>query len=139
MPRPASKTPITEPFTDLLAEAMVAYTLDSSYAAAMCASATRILHKRVSWQARTDLRATSAAAVAECAKLPEFANACSNPSPCGVGAGCRFSTGELAVLQIEPKPGKSLRPQPHRDGPTYDVEAAVKELVTLREGPRRAA
>jgi len=134
--RVASKIDTT-PFADVMAEAMVAYKLDVSYAVAMAAQASQILRKREVWAVRTELRAASAEAVAACAEQPTFT--CSSPSPCGTSATCRFSSGSMTLLDVPAKPGQSLRPQPHTDGPSFDVEAAVKPLVALREGPRRAA
>ena len=135
MPRPASKQPITMPYEALTAEALVAYKIDASYAVAMCAQASQILRKREVWSVRSELRAASAEAVAACSQQPAFT--CSSPSPCGTSATCRFSSGQLALLDVPAKPGRATRPQPHESGPTYDIEAAVKPLVALRERPRR--
>jgi len=127
----------TAPYAEVMAEAIVAYKIDVSYAVAMARAASAILFKRLTWACRTEIREASTEAVAACAQQPAFT--CSSPSPCGTSATCRFSSGSMALLDLPAKPGKSLRPQPHTDGPTYDIEAAVKPLVALRDRPRRAA
>lgn len=135
MPRPSSKTPITGPYEALVAEALVAFKIDSSYATAMARAASAVLFKRLTWACRSELRAASAEAVAACRLLPEFL--CASPGLCGTGPACRVATGDLALLDVPAMPGKSIRPQPHTGGPTFDIEAAVKPLVALRERPRR--
>lgn len=125
----------TAPFEDVMAEALTAYRLDVSYAVAMAAQASQILRKREVWAVRTELRAASVHAVMACSELPRFT--CSSRSPCGTGAGCRVALPGLALLDVPAKPGKSIRPQPHESGPTYDIESAVKPLVALRSGGHR--
>lgn len=135
MPR-YNPIPPLDHFTDVIAESMVAFRTDSGYAEAMALAANRIQAKRSSHRARGDLFAASAAAVAQCrTTLPAFV--CASSGVCGT-KGCRFATGDLAVLEIEAKPGKDQRPQPHTSGPTYSVESGVKTLVALRTPSRRA-
>lgn len=134
---PRTKQIDTTPFAGVMAEALIAYQLDSGLAVAMCNSAVAIKSKRLSWACRTELRNAEANAVAACRLLPTFT--CTNPSPCGTGAGCRWSTGDLALLSVPTKPGKATRPQPHECGSTYDLESAVKALVAMREGSTQLA
>lgn len=133
---PRTKQIDTTPFAGVMAEALIAYQLDSGLAVAMCNSAVAIKSKRLSWACRSELRKAEAEAVAACRLLPTFT--CSSPSPCGTG-GCRWATGELALLSIPAKPGRGTRPQPHEFGPSYDVEHAVKALVAMREGSKKLA
>ena len=136
MPRKLSDIDCT-PFAAVIAEADAAYRLDADLSCQMANAACRVLGKRASWTARKDLRAASAAAVAECTELPEFT--CTARGVCGTGPTCKFATGDLVQLDIETQPGKDTRPQPHTDGPSFDVESGVKPLVALRTSPRRAA
>lgn len=125
----------TMPFHELMAEALVAYARDPEYAILMAKAATQIRRKRVVWTIRTAVRQAETAAVTACSKVTPFT--CTNPSPCGSGPGCRYAAGELALLEVDSRPGKSTRPQTHSHGTSYDTEVAVHELVRQHEASRQ--
>lgn len=127
---------VTEPYESLVADSLRAFARDPGYATDMANAAVRIATKQAQWSCRTDLRASAAAATAACSQLPEFT--CTARGVCGTG-GCRFATDDLIQLDVESRPGKGTRPQPHVDGPTFDVESCVRPLVALRALPRGAA
>lgn len=132
---PRTKHIDTSKFEGVMAEAMKAYSLDPDLACQMARNASAILRKRAVWNLRTRLRDESAAAVVACAKEPAFL--CENSSACGVGPLCKFSSETLALIQVGPKPGKGTRPQPHADGPSYDTEYSLAELVRQHEASRQ--
>lgn len=127
----------TEPYAEVMRQALAAYVIDAGYAVEMCASASGIYRKRATWEARKAVRGAEAEALAQCSAATTFT--CSSPSPCGTGRSCRFASGEVVLLEVPLKPGKSTRPQPHSSGEqTYDVENAVRALVAMREGSTQA-
>lgn len=128
---PRTKHIDTSKFEGVMAEAMKAYSLDPDLACQMARNASAILRKRLSWTCRSELRRAEAEAVAACRMQPTFT--CTNPSPCGTG-GCRWATGDLALLDLPEVPGKSQRPQPRDGHATFDVEQALKPLLELRAG-----
>lgn len=117
-------------FEPVMAESRIAFAIDSAYAVAMCHAASQILYKRRLWVVRKELRAASAAAVEACA-TQSFT--CATASPCGTGS-CRWATGDLALLDLPERPGKSARPQPRPGHSSYDIEHAHRPLLALRDG-----
>jgi hypothetical protein len=133
-------TPILglEAFEPLIAEFLVAASMDSGFAVNICEAATNILAKRLTWSVRLELRAAEAAARAKCAASD--LTSCEVQNPCSVGA-CPFAPPQLAHLTDVPaepasKHGtktRAVRPQPRRGpGYRYTIEAAVPVLVAER-------
>ena len=129
----------TTPFEAVMAEALVAYTLDSGMLERMLWSAQNIMRKRRAWNLRAELKENEARAGAEC-EASEL-RSCVVTSPCSTGS-CPWATGDFALLTDVPSlPSKgsstnrATRPQPRPDhvpGLVYSIEAALIPLVELR-------
>lgn len=134
----------TAPFEPLVAEFLQAAQLDVSYAVAIASSAVQIEAKRARWAARSELRAAAREAISACSQLPEFL--CEVTEACGTGVSCPFAQPEHAeplrgVHCDQPsrhRSGSVDRPQPHVNGPRFDLEPAIARLVELQEGSRGA-
>lgn len=146
MPLPRSAQPDVTPFEPVMAQALLAYSIDPSYAIAMATKAVTVLAKQATWKARLAMREAEATAREECAAAGTFT--CAATAPCGSTTQCRFSRDEFRELVVTDQPlgpmrgGKVVaRPQPGPDGaPTaYNLEAAVLVLRDQREGPVRPA
>lgn len=129
--------PVVSPFTGLMAQGLLGYRQDPSYAIAMATTAVTIHAKRATWAARLAVREAEAIARAQCEAVDPVVCTSAPPTPCGVGAACVFSTGELRDLEVPDVPlgsqrgGKLVqRPQPGPDGghASYNSESAVLVL-----------
>lgn len=114
--------------SDLLSQALGAFTSDVSYAVAMTGVATTIENKRVNLRLRTEVRRAEAVARKQCAVSGDFF--CSNPSPCGVGQ-CPFAKGDLAGLRVDSVGGTTVRPQESLYD-DYSIDQVVAPLRKLR-------
>ena len=132
MPRTALVIEITPAMQAVMDDAAIAYGMDASYAVAMCARARVCIAKQATWRSRTSLRAAEAEARTLCEDGPDFT--CTNPLPCSVGPGCRYSTGALrefepTLIPLGPcRGGRDVqRPQPGPDGThgSYNLESVV--------------
>lgn len=129
MPR-RSRVIDTEPFSDIMSEALSAYRQDPNYAILMARQATTIANKRRVWQFRLELREAESTAVKACRQAEPFV--CETEQPCGTGT-CRFAQGDMVLLQVPAVPGKTHRPMPSTHEPTCTIETAVRPLQELRE------
>lgn len=136
--RPA-KVIDTSPFEAVMAEALVAYTLDVGLCELMMINAVQIQGKRLAWKIRKELRQADERARAECEAAGP--RTCVVTEPCGCGP-CPYARGDHADLVGVPSlPAKTsstnrtARPQPrpeHVPGHIYSVEAALLPLIELR-------
>lgn len=119
-----------EKFDEVVADALRAFSEDSSYAASMAHRASTIRGKREIWAARMDLRRAEKSAKSMCASRVSF---CVNPGPCGTGQ-CAFASEELSQLVMqEVDEGPQTRPNPSAY-PSYNLESAIPHLQALRAG-----
>lgn len=114
-------------FTDVVADALTAFTHDVSYAVSIARAASVIRNKRAQAAARRELREAEARAHAECSQTSFHCNAV---GPCGV-ADCKFAIGDLNLLQVAALPGQTRRPQPNSLS-EYSLEPAVAPLAAMR-------
>lgn len=133
-------------FEPVMARALLAYSVDPSYAIAMATKAVTVLGKQATWKARLAMREAETIARDECVAAGTFT--CAAKAPCGSTTQCRFSREEFRELVVTEQPlgpmrgGKVVeRPQPGPDGAptTYNLEAAVLVLRDQREGLVRPA
>jgi hypothetical protein len=115
----------------LLDDALAAFAVDHTYAAAMARSAVGFAAKRHSAALRTQLRQAAHQAVSECeARRGEFA--CENRTPCGTGA-CKFAQGDLALITVESLNGRQERPANSvLAGRPFSSDDALASLEALR-------
>jgi hypothetical protein len=128
----------TSSFEAVMAEALLAYSVDVGYAVSMMNSANQIQRKRNTWQVRSELRRAEADARAACESSQ--ITACVVTEPCSTGS-CPFSQGDLADLVGVPSlptsssTSRATRPVPrpeHVPGHVYSIEAALQPLIELR-------
>lgn len=128
--------PAAELYQPVIDDFLRAALLDSSYAEAICHSATRVLNRRLSWQVRLDLRAAEAAARTACAS--SNLASCEVQSPCGTGE-CAWSAPQFAHIEAPAiadhlrTARRATRPQP-RTGPghEYTIESALPLVMAER-------
>lgn len=114
--------------SDLLRQALGAFTSDVSYAVAISRSAASVESKRVVLRLRAEVRHAESVARKQCAMSGDFF--CSNPSPCGVGQ-CPFAKGDLAKLRVDCTAGSTSRPQVSLYD-NYSIDQAIAPLRKLR-------
>lgn len=129
---PARGLPSQDPVSDLVHEALSAYSRDPSYAIAMARQAQTIISKRRVWAVRLELREAERRARAACASDPEPFT-CHVRGPCGVGV-CPYAPSELSSLVLPPEAGRTSRPRSSSQ-PTYSIEQAVRPLLERRARP----
>lgn len=118
----------TVALSDLLSQALGAFTSDVSYAVAIARSAVTIESKRTMWKLRNELKESEQQARKMCSAGGSFF--CVNPSPCGTGQ-CPFAQGDLSLLVVPRHKGTTRRPQPSMYD-EYSIDRAVIPLRDLR-------
>lgn len=115
-------------FKEMLNDAQLAYRTDVAYAVAVSSAARAIETKRSVWKVRLELREAAKQAKSQCENSEQFK--CITTEPCGTGS-CKFSKGDLSLLQISSASGTTERPQDNSCG-AYSLEAAIEPLLNLR-------
>ena len=116
-------------FSDLLAEAALAFATDHSYGVAMAKAAVLALEQRHRSDLRASLTEASRAAVAQCAAR-DGKFSCSWQGACGTGE-CRFARGIFRSITGTSESGRTPRPANH-EGSAFDLTAGMAELARLR-------
>lgn len=114
----------------LLDDAMLAFSSDHAYAAAIARAAVGIAAKKHTALLRAQLRQAAHQAVSQC-DLAAGTFRCDNASPCGTGD-CRFAQGDLVFIETSSLKGKQTRPANWPGaGATFSSDDALPALEKL--------